>query len=156
MAAMRRENLMAFDPFRSCGFTAFDVRGQFALARARRTTAESDDLAWIRAVLTGDVAPRGLRPGEQLLYSVFTLVLSLSLWLTTGSLILGVVDGGPHWVRSVLLGAPLVVLTTAALWRRHIVCAWLRAAGPSRPIQFHGSPRLAPKAPSRRALPAAR
>jgi hypothetical protein len=44
--------------------------------------------------------------------------------------ILGVVDGGPHPVRSVSIGALLVVLTTAALWRRHIVCAWLRRGWP--------------------------
>jgi hypothetical protein len=74
----------------------------------------------------------GLRPGEQLSFSVITLVLSLSLWLRPAG-DLGCVDGGPHPVRSVSIGALLVVLTTAALWRRHIVCAWLRAAGPSRP-----------------------
>lgn len=68
-----------------------------------------------------------MRPGQQQLsLGVFTLVLSLSLWLATGSLILGAVDGGPHPLRRALIGALLVVVTAAALWRRRSVCAWLR------------------------------
>ncbi len=72
--------------------------------------------------------PSGVRGDEQQLsLSVLTLVLLLSLWLASGSLILGALDGGPHPLRRVLVGVLLVALTAAALWWRRSLCAWLPA-----------------------------
>lgn len=69
-----------------------------------------------------------LRPDEQQLsLGVFTLVLALSLWQVTGSLVLGAADGGSNPLRRLLIGMLLVVLTAVALWRRESVCACLRA-----------------------------
>jgi DNA-binding CsgD family transcriptional regulator len=58
---------------------------------------------------------------------VFTVVLALSLWLAVGSLVLGLADGGAHPGRRALIGVLLVAVTAVALWRRHTLCAWLRA-----------------------------
>jgi DNA-binding CsgD family transcriptional regulator len=71
----------------------------------------------------------GLHSGEQqrLTRDVITIGLSLSLWLATGSLVLGLADGGPHPTRRALVGVLLVVLSAAALWRRRTVWAWLRS-----------------------------
>lgn len=72
--------------------------------------------------------PSRLRGDEQQLsLGLLSLVLLLSLWLATGSLILGAVDGGPRPVRRVLVGVLLVVVTAAALRWRRTVWAWLCA-----------------------------
>jgi DNA-binding CsgD family transcriptional regulator len=71
----------------------------------------------------------GLHFGEQqrLSREVITIVLALSLWLASGSLILGLADGGPHPTRRALVGALLVALSAMALWRRRTVWASLRS-----------------------------
>jgi DNA-binding CsgD family transcriptional regulator len=69
----------------------------------------------------------GVRSGEQdLSRGVFTVGLSLSLWLALGSLVLALADGGPHPARRALVGVVLVVASAVAMWQRRLVCAWLR------------------------------
>lgn len=59
---------------------------------------------------------------------MLALVLWLSLWLASGSVVLAVANGlGPHPVRRVLIGLLLVGISAAGLWRRKVVAAWLRA-----------------------------
>jgi DNA-binding CsgD family transcriptional regulator len=68
-----------------------------------------------------------VRSGEQdLSRGVFTVGLSLSLWLALGSLVLALADGGPHPARRALVGVVLVVASAVAMWQRRLVCAWLR------------------------------
>jgi DNA-binding CsgD family transcriptional regulator len=71
----------------------------------------------------------GLHFGEQqrLSRDVITTVLALSLWLASGSLILGLADGGQHPTRRALVGVLLVAVSATALWRRRAVWAWLRS-----------------------------
>jgi DNA-binding CsgD family transcriptional regulator len=65
---------------------------------------------------------------EKLPSDVLAIVLWLSLWLSSGSLILAVAEGlGPHPLRRVLIGVLLVCASAAALWRRESLGAWLRA-----------------------------
>ncbi len=67
---------------------------------------------------------------DDLSLSVLTLVLLLSLWMATGSAILGALDGGEHPLRRVLIGILLVTLTAAALWWRRSLRSWLSAHPP--------------------------
>jgi DNA-binding CsgD family transcriptional regulator len=65
---------------------------------------------------------------EKLPSDVLVIALWLSLWLASGSLVLAIANGlGPHPVRRLLIGLLLVCVSAAALWRREIVGAWLRA-----------------------------
>ncbi|MEA2129191.1 MAG: Bacterial regulatory protein luxR family [Solirubrobacteraceae bacterium] len=69
----------------------------------------------------------GGHSGEQgLSRGVFTVALALALWLALGSLVLALVDGGPHPTRRAVIGVVLVVASAAALWQRRRLCAWLR------------------------------
>jgi DNA-binding CsgD family transcriptional regulator len=66
--------------------------------------------------------------GEQqrLSRDIITTVLALSLWLASGSLVLGLADGGLHPTRRALVGVLFVAVSATALWRRRAVWEWLR------------------------------
>lgn len=55
-----------------------------------------------------------------------TVILSFSLWLASGSLVLAAADGGEHPLRRLIIGALLATMTALTLWQRHTVWAWLR------------------------------
>jgi DNA-binding CsgD family transcriptional regulator len=65
---------------------------------------------------------------ERLPADVLAIVLWLSLYLATGSVVLAVADGlGPHPGRRLAIGLLLVGVAAAALWRRRSVTTWLLA-----------------------------
>ena len=91
-------------------------------AGGRALTAESGGGAALVA------APGSRSAEEDLASEALAPVLGLSLWLSSGSLVLAVAEGlGPHPARRLLVGLLLVCASAAALWRSKTVCAWLRA-----------------------------
>ncbi|MEA2232523.1 MAG: Bacterial regulatory protein luxR family [Solirubrobacteraceae bacterium] len=72
-------------------------------------------------------AMRARQDQRRLSLGVLTLVLSLSLWVAAGLLLVGAIDGGPHPTRRLAVGVALVAATAAALWRRRALCEWLCA-----------------------------
>lgn len=74
----------------------------------------------------GHSAPASSSPAREPSLGALTVMLSVSLWLASGSFVLAAADGGEHPARRLIIGALLVTMTALALWQRHTVWAWLR------------------------------